>query len=102
MQAEYMPVSVQEAYVHAIRRAKRHIYIENQYFLGSSHAWIQDRGVGDPLISIKMTCSDTQLAVMTQARGRALTYHKDWTNCSDVCHQSHADAGADSSLPSMS
>ena len=38
--------SMQEAYVHAIRRAKRHIYIENQYFLGSSHAWIEDKGVG--------------------------------------------------------
>lgn len=37
----------QEAYVHAIRRAKRHIYIENQYFLGSSHAWIEDKGVGE-------------------------------------------------------
>jgi len=35
--------------VHAIRRAKRHIYIENQYFLGSSHAWIEDKGVGGPL-----------------------------------------------------
>ncbi|KAK9829228.1 hypothetical protein WJX72_004613 [[Myrmecia] bisecta] len=31
--------SIQEAYVHAIRRAQRYIYIENQYFLGSSHAW---------------------------------------------------------------
>ena len=39
-------VVFQEAYVHAIRRAKRHIYIENQYFLGSSHAWIEDKGVG--------------------------------------------------------
>lgn len=39
--------SIQEAYVHAIRRAKRHIYIENQYFLGSSHAWIEDKGVGN-------------------------------------------------------
>ncbi|KAL3162479.1 hypothetical protein ABBQ32_010140 [Trebouxia sp. C0010 RCD-2024] len=38
--------SIQEAYVHAIRRAKRHIYIENQYFLGSSHAWLEDKGVG--------------------------------------------------------
>lgn len=34
--------------MHAIRRAKRHIYIENQYFLGSSHAWIEDKGVGKP------------------------------------------------------
>eukprot|EP01134_Creolimax_fragrantissima_P001672 CFRG1672T1 len=31
--------SVHEAYVHQIRRAKRFIYIENQYFLGSSHLW---------------------------------------------------------------
>lgn len=37
---------VQTAYVHAIRRAKRHIYIENQYFLGSSHAWLEDIGAG--------------------------------------------------------
>jgi phospholipase D1/2 len=31
--------SVQDAYIQAIRRAKRFLYIENQYFLGSSHAW---------------------------------------------------------------
>merc|ERR1712007_363133 len=31
--------SIQHAYVHHIRNAKRFIYIENQYFLGSSHWW---------------------------------------------------------------
>ncbi|KAL5712222.1 phospholipase D [Ranunculus cassubicifolius] len=31
--------SIQDAYVHAIRRAKNFIYIENQYFLGSSFDW---------------------------------------------------------------
>lgn len=31
--------SIHDAYIHAIRRAKSHIYIENQYFLGSSHMW---------------------------------------------------------------
>ncbi|XP_051151968.1 phospholipase D alpha 1-like [Andrographis paniculata] len=31
--------SIQDAYIHAIRRAKNFIYIENQYFLGSSFAW---------------------------------------------------------------
>ncbi|XP_075510950.1 phospholipase D alpha 1 [Primulina tabacum] len=31
--------SIQDAYVHAIRRAKNFIYIENQYFLGSSFGW---------------------------------------------------------------
>lgn len=32
--------SIHSAYVHNIRRAKHFIYIENQYFLGSSHMWL--------------------------------------------------------------
>lgn len=31
--------SIQDAYINAIRRAKSFIYIENQYFLGSSFCW---------------------------------------------------------------
>ncbi|KAM7260475.1 hypothetical protein ACFE04_016216 [Oxalis oulophora] len=31
--------SIQDAYINAIRRAKNFIYIENQYFIGSSYAW---------------------------------------------------------------
>ncbi|KAG4979016.1 hypothetical protein JHK86_038490 [Glycine max] len=34
--------SIQDAYVNAIRRAKNFIYIENQYFLGSSYDWSAD------------------------------------------------------------
>uniref|UniRef100_A0A0C9RUJ2 Phospholipase D n=1 Tax=Wollemia nobilis TaxID=56998 RepID=A0A0C9RUJ2_9CONI len=34
--------SIQDAYIHAIRRAKDFIYIENQYFLGSSYGWKPD------------------------------------------------------------
>ncbi|OAY52820.1 phospholipase D alpha 1 [Manihot esculenta] len=34
--------SIQDAYIHAIRRAKNFIYIENQYFLGSSFCWSSD------------------------------------------------------------
>ncbi|KAL6006291.1 Phospholipase D [Asimina triloba] len=34
--------SIQDAYIHAIRRAKDFIYIENQYFLGSSFGWKPD------------------------------------------------------------
>mmetsp|Transcript_10866 Transcript_10866/g.33312 ORF Transcript_10866/g.33312 Transcript_10866/m.33312 type:complete len:766 (+) Transcript_10866:183-2480(+) len=34
--------SIQNAFVYQIRRAERFIYIENQYFLGSSHAWQSD------------------------------------------------------------
>ncbi len=36
--------SIHVGYVHAIRRAKSFIYIENQYFLGSSHMWSHDSG----------------------------------------------------------
>ncbi|KAJ8768289.1 hypothetical protein K2173_021229 [Erythroxylum novogranatense] len=34
--------SIQDAYINAIRRAKDFIYIENQYFLGSSFCWKSD------------------------------------------------------------
>lgn len=34
--------SIQDAYINAIRRAKSFIYIENQYFLGSSFSWHSD------------------------------------------------------------
>lgn len=38
--------SIQAAYVHAIRSAQHFIYIENQYFLGSSYNWDTYRDLG--------------------------------------------------------
>lgn len=38
--------SIQDAYINAIRRAKDFIYIENQYFLGSSFEWDQEKDAG--------------------------------------------------------
>lgn len=38
--------SIHEAYVEAIRRAERFIYIENQYFIGGCHLWEKDRHCG--------------------------------------------------------
>lgn len=35
--------SIQRAYVHNIRRSKHFLYIENQYFMGSSHEWLEAR-----------------------------------------------------------
>lgn len=35
--------SLHRAYIHHIRRARRMIYIENQYFMGSSHMWPECR-----------------------------------------------------------
>ncbi|KAH6825402.1 phospholipase D alpha 1 [Perilla frutescens var. hirtella] len=57
--------SIQDAYIHAIRRANRFIYIENQYFLGSSFCWsstdIKDEDVGaqhliPKELSLKIAC----------------------------------------------
>lgn len=39
-------MSVQTAYVNAIRGAQHFIYIENQYFLGSSFNWDSHKDVG--------------------------------------------------------
>ncbi|VAH00810.1 unnamed protein product [Triticum turgidum subsp. durum] len=39
--------SIQDAYIHAIRAAKSFIYIENQYFIGSSFQWKSHDGI-DP------------------------------------------------------
>ncbi|KAH9602850.1 hypothetical protein KSS87_017874, partial [Heliosperma pusillum] len=39
-------MSIHVAYVHAIRSAQHFIYIENQYFLGSSYAWDSYRDLG--------------------------------------------------------
>ncbi|KAL9226761.1 hypothetical protein vseg_002535 [Gypsophila vaccaria] len=41
--------SIQDGYVNAIRRAKNFIYIENQYFIGSSYCWKpEDTGGSQP------------------------------------------------------
>lgn len=38
--------SIHDAYVEAIRRAERFIYIENQYFIGGCHLWEKDQHCG--------------------------------------------------------
>lgn len=50
--------SIHDAYIHAIRRAKSFIFLENQYFLGSSHVWSrasnQRGGFSPHLIAIEL------------------------------------------------
>lgn len=38
--------SIQIGYVEAIRRARRFVYVENQYFLGGCASWAEDRDSG--------------------------------------------------------
>ncbi|KNA20728.1 hypothetical protein SOVF_049470 [Spinacia oleracea] len=47
--------SIQTAYIQAIRSAQRFIYIENQYFIGSSYAWPSYKNAGaDNLIPMEL------------------------------------------------
>jgi len=45
-----MEDSIMRQYVNLIRNAKSFIYIENQYFLGSTFAWLEDRETNSPHI----------------------------------------------------
>lgn len=40
-------MSIHSAYVKAIRAAQKFIYIENQYFLGSSYHWDSFKDLGE-------------------------------------------------------
>lgn len=49
--------SIQLAYVQAIRSAQHFIYIENQYFLGSSYAWDSSKNSGILLLCFLLLCA---------------------------------------------
>lgn len=40
-------MSIHTAYVKAIRAAQHFIYIENQYFIGSSYNWSSNKDIGE-------------------------------------------------------
>lgn len=44
-------MSIHIAYVKAIRAAQKFIYIENQYFLGSSYNWDSHKDLGEELLT---------------------------------------------------
>jgi hypothetical protein len=45
-------MSIHTAYVHAIRAAQHFIYIENQYFIGSSFNWDSHKDLGNHVMYI--------------------------------------------------
>ncbi|PIA35507.1 hypothetical protein AQUCO_03500103v1 [Aquilegia coerulea] len=58
--------SIQTAYIQAIRSAQHFIYIENQYFLGSSYAWPSYKNAGaDNLIPMELA-----LKIVSKIRAR--------------------------------
>lgn len=55
-------ISIQMAYIKAIRCAQHFVYIENQYFLGSSYNWPDYKTAGtfslwNALLPIQLFCS---------------------------------------------
>ncbi|XWS33917.1 hypothetical protein CRYUN_Cryun22dG0124000 [Craigia yunnanensis] len=64
--------SIQTAYIQAIRSAQHYIYIENQYFLGSSYAWPSYKHAGaDNLIPMELAL---KVASKIKARERFAVY----------------------------
>ncbi|GMH18923.1 hypothetical protein Nepgr_020764 [Nepenthes gracilis] len=64
--------SIQTAYVEAIRSAQRFIYIENQYFIGSSYAWPSYKNAGaDNLIPMELAL---KIACKIRAKERFAVY----------------------------
>nr|ABU54776.1 phospholipase D alpha 1 precursor [Helianthus annuus] len=58
--------SIQDAYIHAIRRDKRFIYIENQYFLGSSYAWEFDDVKGEDVGALHLIPKELSLKIASR------------------------------------
>ncbi|XP_018012012.1 phospholipase D alpha 1 isoform X2 [Hyalella azteca] len=52
--------TIQRAYVHHIRRANRFIFIENQYFLGSSHGWLVQEAKCTHLVPLEIVTRITR------------------------------------------
>ncbi|XP_019172212.1 PREDICTED: phospholipase D delta-like [Ipomoea nil] len=64
--------SIQTAYIQAIRSAKNFIYIENQYFLGSSYGWPSYKDAGaDHLIPMELAL---KIASKIRAKERFAVY----------------------------
>ncbi|KAI3464763.1 hypothetical protein Pfo_021426 [Paulownia fortunei] len=64
--------SIQKAYIQAIRSAQHFIYIENQYFLGSSYAWPSYKNAGaDNLIPMELAL---KIASKIRAKERFTVY----------------------------
>ncbi|GMI83081.1 ARABIDOPSIS THALIANA PHOSPHOLIPASE D DELTA, phospholipase D delta [Hibiscus trionum] len=63
--------SIQTAYIQAIRSAQHFIYIENQYFIGSSYAWPSYKAGADNLIPMELAL---KIASKIRAKQRFAVY----------------------------
>ncbi|KAJ6394595.1 hypothetical protein OIU77_023743 [Salix suchowensis] len=58
--------SIQDAYINAIRRAKNFIYIENQYFLGSSFSWSADDIKPEDISALHLIPKELSLKIVSK------------------------------------
>ncbi|XP_024017312.1 phospholipase D alpha 1 isoform X2 [Morus notabilis] len=58
--------SIQSAYINAIRRAKNFIYIENQYFLGSSFGWSSNEIKADEVEALHLIPNELSLKIVSK------------------------------------
>nr|GMC92272.1 phospholipase D alpha 1-like [Ipomoea batatas] len=58
--------SIQDAYINAIRRAKNFIYIENQYFLGSSFSWYSDDIKDEDIEALHLVPKELSLKIVSK------------------------------------
>ncbi|KAJ4958055.1 hypothetical protein NE237_025166 [Protea cynaroides] len=58
--------SIQDAYINAIRRAKNFIYIENQYFLGSSFCWKPNGIVVEDIGALHLIPKELSLKIVSK------------------------------------
>ncbi|XP_020242137.1 phospholipase D alpha 1-like [Asparagus officinalis] len=62
--------SIQDAYINAIRRAKNFIYIENQYFLGSSYDWKSDDIKVEDIGALHLIPKELSLKIVSKIEAR--------------------------------
>ncbi|XP_021298177.1 phospholipase D alpha 1 [Herrania umbratica] len=60
--------SIQDAYINAIRRAKNYIYIENQYFLGSSFDWSPDGIKPEDINALHLIPKELSLKIVSKIK----------------------------------
>ncbi|XP_059658141.1 phospholipase D alpha 1-like [Cornus florida] len=66
--------SIQDAYINAIRRAKNFIYIENQYFLGSSYGWKRSDIITEDIGALHLIPKELSLKIVSKIeRGERFT-----------------------------
>ena len=67
-------MSIHTAYVKAIRSAQHYIYIENQYFIGSSYNWSQHKDLGMASLSAQVLLVASRIPLAAVMKSLKINY----------------------------